>query len=160
MRISIPFHTIEHVFGPSNPVESIEAQLAQLEAAARSVADGLDPDTVPACEAAALYARLDRVARVVTAARTMLARRVADAKAWQATGHQNAAELLASVTGSSIGAARSELETSSALPGLPEVRDGMRSGVLSQAQGAVIADAGKADPSAARDLVDRAGVPT
>ena len=145
------------MFGRSHVVEPIEAQLAQLEVAARAVAEGLDPDAVPACDAAALYARLDHVARVVTAARTLLARRVADARAWQSTGHQNAAELLASVSGSSIGAARSELETSAAIRGLPEVQAGMRSGALSPSQGAVIADAGKANPTAARDLVDRAG---
>lgn len=124
-----------------------------LEAAAAAVAASLDPDAVPGSEATALYERLDRVGRVVGGARTVLARRVAEAGAWRGTQHQSAAEHLAALGGTSIGTARDELATSAALPNLPDVRTGMLTGELSGAQGAVIADAGRHAPDAAPALV-------
>jgi hypothetical protein len=146
------------VFAPTHPAPSSEVVpgLADLEAAARAVTDGLDPDAVPGSMATAVVERLDHVCRIVTAARTLMARRLEEAQAWAGTGHRSAAELLAAMTGSSLAAARSELETSAALPNQPDVRDGLREGRLSPAQGAVIADAATADPRAAARLVDEA----
>jgi hypothetical protein len=131
--------------------------LDELEAAARAVTDALDPDAVPGSMATAVVERLDKVCRVVTAARTLMARRLEEVEAWHGTGHRTAAELLAAMTGTSLGAARQELQTSAALPAQPEVRDGLQQGRLSPAQGAVIADAVTADPTAATRLVDSAG---
>jgi hypothetical protein len=131
--------------------------LAELEAMARSVTGSLDPDAVPGSMALDVVAGLDRVCRIVTAARTLMARRLEEVQAWHGTGHRSAAELLAAVTGSSLGAARSELETSTVLPAQPEVREGLVDGRLSPSQGAVIADAAAVDPTAAARLVQEAG---
>jgi hypothetical protein len=130
--------------------------LADLETAARALVDALDPDAVPGSMVTSVVERLDKVCRTVTAARTLMARRLEEVRAWDGTGHRTAAELLASVTGSSLGAARQELETSAALPHQPLVREGLKDGRLSPAQGAVIADAVTAAPEAAARLVDAA----
>ena len=143
--------SIEQVFVDVAP--EIAAEIGALEVAAVALASRLDPDLVPAQAAADLYARLDRAARAITAARTLLARRVDDSLAWQRAGCRNAAEYLAGATGSSLGAARSELETSQALPTLPDVRDALVQGTVSAAQGAVIADAARVNPGAASALV-------
>jgi hypothetical protein len=142
---------------PSGATSHVVPGLDELEAAARAVMEALDPDAVPGSMATSVVERLDKVCRVVTAARTLMARRLEEVEAWHGTGHRTAAELLAAVTGSSLGAARQELQTSAALPAQPELRDGLKDGTLSAAQGAVIADAVTADPSAAGRLVDSAG---
>ena len=145
---------IEHVF--ASVAREIHEEIGALEAAAVAVASRLDPDLVPAGEAADLYRRLDRAARAVTAARTLLARRVDDSLEWQRAGCRSAAEYLAGATGSSLGAARTELETSQALTALPAVRDALARGTVSAAQGAVIADAARVNPAAASSLMDTA----
>lgn len=144
------------MFDPPTAEVPFGELVGDLERAAHLVADRLDPDEVPGAAAAALYTRLDRVARIVTASRTVLARRVAEAKAWQGTAHQSAAEQLAALSGSSLGAAKEELKTSAALPNLPEVAEGLRTGDLSSAQGNVIADAAAVNPGAASKLIEGA----
>src|SRR5690348_16936767 len=83
--------------------------LSVLEIAARMLTEQLDPDAVPGCMVVPTIERLDRLCRVLTAQRTVMARRLEEVKAWEGTPHQNAAEMLASVTGSSISSARTEL---------------------------------------------------
>jgi len=128
----------------------VERQAIALAAAAA------DPDDVPAAEAMRVYERLDRAARAVAAAKTLLARRVDDSREWQRRGYRSAAEHLAATAGTSVGAARDELDTSKALPGLPKTRQALIDGELSPAQGAVVAGAAKVNPKAEGRLIRRA----
>ena len=63
-------------------------------AAAASVGD---PDDIPASQAVMLYERLERAGRAIAAAKTLLARRVADSGQWRSKGHGSPAEHLARV---------------------------------------------------------------
>ena len=63
----------------------------------------------------------------------------------------------AAISGRSLGAARSELETSDALGDLGATKDALVNGDLSEAQGQVIANAAKANPQAEEHLIDQAG---
>ena len=134
----------------------LETQMEAAEAALQRAVDGFDPDAIPASEAVRVHARLERMVRTASAARTLLARRVADSMEWKRQGYASAAEHLAATSGRSLGAARTELETSAALAGLPRTRDGMLTGALSPDQGAVIAGAAVASPAAERALIDTA----
>lgn len=116
----------------------------------------LDPDDVPASQAPALWCELDQIARQVGAAKALLARRVDDSLVWKREGFRSAAEYLAAHGGTSLGAARAELDTSRALPTLPTTRDALVEGTVSAQQGALIADASRLNPEAERSLVDAA----
>ena len=135
---------------------ALETQMEVAEAALQRAVDGFDPDGIPASEAVRVHARLERMVRTASAARTLLARRVADSMEWKRQGYASAAEQLAATSGRSLGAARTELETSEALAGLPRTRDGMLTGALSPDQGAVIAGAAAASPEAEVALIDTA----
>ena len=124
--------------------------------ALRRLVHRLDPDEVPASQAPALWCQLDQMARQVAAAKALVARRVEDSLVWKREGFASAAEYLAAHGGTSLGVARQELHTSTALPGLPHIRSALLEGSVSAQQGALIAEAAKVNPAAERSLVDAA----
>lgn len=131
----------------------LERKVMEVEATLLEIASALDPDDVPASEAPRVFARLDRIARAATAARTVLARRVADSREWQRKGFRSPEEHLAATAGTSLGAARAEMATSEALRSLPGTRQGMLEGTLSPAQGTVIAAAATVNRDAEDELI-------
>jgi hypothetical protein len=135
---------------------AIEQRVEVAEEAIGAAVVGLDPDAIPASEAVRLYEGLERIVRTATAARILLARRVDDSMAWKSKGFRSAAEFLASKSGTSLGAAKTDLETSNALRDLDDTRQGMLDGSLSPDQGGVIAGAAKRNRSAERNLIKKA----
>jgi hypothetical protein len=134
----------------------LEQRVEATEARLRAAVAGLDPDDIPAGEATRLFDGLDRIVRTATAARTLLARRVDDSLEWKRHGYRSAAEFMAARSGTSLGAARTEIETSNALRQLPATKEQLLEGAISAQQGAVIAGAATANPSAERQLLDTA----
>src|SRR5437763_10529480 len=67
-----------------------------------------------------------------------------------------AQNMLAAVSGSSVGAAKAELEAAERLKALPATAAAQREGKLSPEKTAAIADAATADPSAEDGLLDKA----
>lgn len=126
--------------------------VAQREALA-SIVRRLDPDELPASQAPALWRELDVMGRQIAAAKALVARRVEDSHRWKGEGFASPAEYLAAKGGTSLAAARSELEMSKALPSLPAVRAALVEGEVSPQQGALIADAAKVNPGAERSLL-------
>ncbi len=116
----------------------------------------LDPDAVPLPEVVSLWERSDAIERLAGAAKTLLARRVEESGTWARTGHRSPAEHLAAEAGTSLGAARAELETSHRLQALPRVEASLRQGELSKPQAEAVADAASADPDAEDRLLDTA----
>jgi hypothetical protein len=137
----------------AGPIRSVQAAEAACRAAAASVKD---PDDIPASQAVLLYETLERAGRSIAAAKTLLARRVADSGQWKTKGHGSAAEHLAQIAGRSLGAARSELDTSNALPGLDATREALLGGEVSESQAQIIANAAKANPQAEQSLIGKA----
>jgi hypothetical protein len=87
------------------------------------------------------------------AAKTLLARRVDESKAWKRAGHRSAAECMAARSGSSVGAARVHLAVSNKLGSLPATEWALRRGELSAEQAAAVVDAATADPRAEAKLL-------
>jgi len=116
----------------------------------------LDPDAVTGAAARELWAEFDRVERLAAAAKTLLARRVADTHDGERTATRSPAEDLARRGGTSTGAAKDAVDTSRRLPDLPGVEGALRRGELSAAQAALISAAAHADPTAADRLLDLA----
>lgn len=127
----------------------------------RSLGDGLagmvgvlDPDLVPLPEVLGWWEALDRVERLATAAKTLLARRIDESRSWERSGCRSAAEQLAHISGTGVGRARNLLATSEALRDLPATRAAVCSGALSCAQAGEVASAAAANPAAESRLLD------
>ena len=134
----------------------LEDEVAATEFRLRNAISGLDPDDIPAGEATRLFDGLDRIVRTATAARTLLARRVDDSLEWKRRGYRSAAEFMAARSGTSLGAARTEIETSNALRRLAATTEKLLAGAISPQQGALIAGAATANPAAERQLLETA----
>ena len=137
----------------ADPIRKVQHAETACLAAAVSVKD---PDDIPASQAVMLYETLERAGRAIAAAKTLLARRVADSGQWRSKGHGSPAEHLATIAGRPLGAARSELETSNALPALDATKAALLGGEVSESQGQIIANAAKANPEAERHLISKA----
>src|SRR3954453_22824477 len=80
--------------------------------------------------------------------------RLEKAQTFRRDGHRSAAHQLAQATGSSVGKAKSELETGKRLGALPATAKALSDGTLSADKAAAVADAATADPSAEGRLLD------
>ena len=129
----------------------------QIELAA--MVRGFDPDAVQVGDLDALWAEVAAVDRLVSTLKTLLARRMEDAATWKRAGYRSVAEQIAAVSGTSVSAARTMLETSKQLEALPATADAMRAGELSAAKAASIASAATVAPEAEIRLLARADAP-
>ncbi len=130
-------------------VEEIAAQLS-------AVVRDLEPDAVPLPEAMRHWEAYNAIVRQGTAAMTLLARRVEESRAWARAGHRSAVEFMAKESGSSVGTARAQLETSQKLGGLPAIEHKMRIGGLSGSQTALLVEGVSANPDAQEQLLEQA----
>jgi Domain of unknown function (DUF222) len=144
--VSVASRSIEHMF--EDAVE-IRDRLATL-------VDRLDPDAVSGSAARDLWGVLDASERLCAAGKTLLARRIAATHRPEMAGAKTAAEELARRSGTSTGAARDALDTSTRLPGQPAVEQAVRRGELSLAQAAVVSAAVAANPAEENRLVELA----
>jgi hypothetical protein len=131
----------------------LSARLDVAAGALGSVLADLAPDRLLGADAAALYAALSHLERLVDAGKALLAPRIATSGHWEATGHRSPASLLASLEGGTTGDAQRTLETGRRLAGLPGVEQAARSGRLSGAKVAAITGAASVDPSAEGHLL-------
>jgi hypothetical protein len=130
-------------------VVRIRGQLGELVSA-------LDPDAVSGPTARELWAEFDRIERLGSAGKTLLARRIAATHDRDRAGSRTAAESLARQAGTSTAAAKEALDTSNRLTELPGVAGALRRGELSPAQAAAITSAAEADPSTESRLLELA----
>jgi hypothetical protein len=108
----------------------------------------LDPDVLSGEDAQAWWHALDRIERLASGGKTLVARRMAATHSPSRSGQKTAAEKMARESGTSVGAAKDSLATSERLPELDKVQAAVRRGELSSTQAALISDAAAADPSA------------
>src|SRR5439155_9632359 len=85
---------------------------------------------------------------MLAAVKAEAARRVSDTFVYRHGGHRSAAHHLAAVSGSSVGAAKTELEAAERLKALPATAAAQREGKLSPEKAAALPDAPTADPTA------------
>ena len=111
---------------------------------------------MPSCEVVDLWTALDTVERRAAATKLLLARRVEEAGRWKRDGHRSAAEQLAAIAGTSVSAARGQLETSKKVRKLPKTERALRAGKLSGAKAEAIAAAAEVAPEAEAELLDGA----
>jgi hypothetical protein len=136
---------------PSGPVLR---HVQDLQKVIRSHLHRLVPGDVALGEATAMWEAFDAIERHAAAAKTLLAERVEESRAWARAGERTAEDHLARKAGISRGAARSGLETSKRLRRLPATEAALRRGELSRAQAETIADAAAVNPSAEQSLLE------
>ena len=116
----------------------------------------IDPDAVPLSEVTDLWRALDVHERHVAATKLLLARKVEEAGRWKRDGHRSAADQLALIAGTSLNAAKKQLETSKKVKKLPNTENALRKGKLSAAKAEAIAAAAEIAPEAEAELLDGA----
>jgi hypothetical protein len=124
----------------------LSTRMASISDALGSLLADLDPDTLLGSDAVSLYADFARMERLVVAAKTLLAPRIASSGHWEAEGHRSPASLLADLEGGSAGQARRTLETGQRLASLPSIEAAVRQGRLSGQKAAELTDAATLDP--------------
>ena len=137
----------------SAPLDKAHAAETAAWAAASAVRN---PDEISAADAVAVYQVMERVARAAGAAKLLLAKRVDASGEARRRGFRTTAELLAKLSGSSLGAAKGDLETSEALDDLPDTKDALLWGDVSPEQGKIVAGAARKNPGAERWLIKKA----
>ena len=117
---------------------------------------GLDPALYAPSDAVQVLEELERIERLASAAKALVAPRAAESGQWSREGHVTPEHWLAKKTGSTVRSARDTLATGEKVKQLPKVEAALRKGHLSAEQAAAVADAAAADPSMQDKLLDTA----
>ena len=127
--------------------------LGHLRAELSRYAAGFDAATLSCSRAESAVQEAAAIERIAGVIKAKAAARAATARSWKGAGERSAASHLARQTGSTVGQAAGAIATAKRLGNLPILDAAARSGELSAAQTAAIADAATADPSAEARLV-------
>ena len=131
-------------------------RLGELREAMGRYAAGFDASLLSCEDASSVMFEAAAIENMAATVKALAAARAAGGEAWKAAGDRSAAAHLARTTGSSVRYAGEVLETARRLERLPALAAAARSGSLSAAQVAAVADAAVVDPSAEERLVDKA----
>jgi hypothetical protein len=142
---------LDHSIPPASP--GLTSQVATLTGLLGAFVADLEPDTLLGSDAAALYAGVAKLERLVVAAKCLLAPRIATSGHWEQTGHTSPAGLLATLEGVPVGQARRTLVTGQHLVDLPATEEALRAGVLSGPKAALVTDAAVLDPTTEGQLL-------
>ncbi len=130
-------------------------QLHELVDHARRLLEELAPDELTGPQARIAVEQLVTLERCAAAAKLLAIGRLDETGAWVGDGSfRDLPAWLASIGGSTIGAARAASETARRLRELPATTETLRSGALSPAQADAVCGAAQADPSAELVLLD------
>jgi hypothetical protein len=128
-------------------------QATAVVAGLRTLMAELEPRCLSGDDAARLLGSFAEAERLAGVGKALMARRMEETSLHCRDGHRSAAELVASATGTSVGAAGRELETARRMEKLGPAGEAWRKGKLSAGQAAEIASAATADPSAEAGLL-------
>lgn len=129
---------------------------AMIVASLHAMVRTLDGDVLTTDDAIALLDWFAEIERVAVAGKTIAARRAAQGEPQRAAGERSVADWLAKRTGSTVGEARTVLETGENLASAPATDDAFRRGDLSIRQADAVASATAADPTAEERLLEAA----
>lgn len=130
--------------------------LVELRGAVSRYAAGFDVALLSGPQAEAAVEAATAIERMAGVIKAKAAARGAEVRSWKDAGERSAASHLARRQGSTVGQAADAIATAKRLENLPALDAAARSGELSAAQTAAIADAASADPSAEARLVAKA----
>ena len=132
-------------------------ELHSLVERARCLVGSFDPDALTGPDARRAVEDFVALEKYAAAGRLLAVGRLDETGAWFGDGtFRDLAAWLASISGTTVGAARGASDTARRLRALPASTDALRAGALSPAQADAISGAAKADPGAERDLLETA----
>ena len=129
--------------------DEVRAALTTLEAVVRD----FEPKVLAADDARTMLELFVKGERLCAAGKALTANRIHDTGAYRASGHRSAGQLLADVSGTTVGAAESTLRAVQRLDDQPVVSDAFRAGELSEMQTREISYAASKSPESAERLV-------
>ena len=127
--------------------------LGELRAGLSRYAAGFDAAILSGSQAESAVAAATAIEAMAAVIKAKAALRAAESRSWTGAGERSAASQLARHTGGTVGQAADAIATARRLEHLPTLDAAARSGELSVAQTAAIAEAATADPSAEARLV-------
>ena len=119
----------------------------------RPVGRALDAECLAPRDAVALVDWFAEVERLVVAGKTIAAGAAANGDAWRQAGDRSAADWLAKRTGTTVGEARSVLDTAERIAPSSATDSAFRNGDLSLKQAEAVASGASADPTAEQALL-------
>jgi hypothetical protein len=128
----------------------------EIEFALRELVDEFDPDAAALCQVSRMWRAFDRVERLASSAKTLLARRVEESGSWKQQGYRSAAEQLAADAGTSVSSAQALLDTSKRVADQPKTEQALRAGQLSATKAELVARAVEVAPETADELLELA----
>ena len=132
-------------------------ELRSLVERARALVGSFDPDLLSGPEARCAVEAFVALEKYAAAGRLLAVGRLDETGAWFGDGtFRDLAAWLASISGTTVSAARAASDTARRLRALPASTDALRSGSLSPTQADAISGAAKADPAAESGLLETA----
>jgi 5-methylcytosine-specific restriction endonuclease McrA len=132
--------------------EEVRSALTTLEGVVRE----FEPKLLEAGDARTMLELFAKGERLCAAGKALTATRVEATGAYRGSGHRSAGDLLASVSGTTVGAAESTLKAAKRVEDLPATNEAFRSGDLSEAQTKEITAAASKSPKSEDRLVKMA----
>ena len=133
-------------------------RLNEVLASARAVVSSLDVNSLSGTQVAKVFEVGAELEKLGASLRVLVAPRVAQSETWAREGHRSPEEWMARTSGTSVGQAKAAMETGQRLEELPATASAVKSGTLSLAQAAAVAEAAAADPAAESKLLEVAGI--
>lgn len=144
-----------------DPAETpIQEVMAAAVASVGAALDRLDTAALDGPAAVELFEVFDRAARLAAAGRALCAARIEETDAWRGQGHRDAAGFLAARMGAFRADAKDALAVGARARGAAEFGAAVRSGRLSEAQAAEIAETLGARPESEAELLGAAQTAT
>ena len=132
-------------------------ELQSLVERARVLVGNFDPDALSGPEARTAVECFVELEKFAAAGRLLAVGRLDQTGAWVGDGtFRDLAAWLASISGTTVGAARGTSDTARRLRALPASTDALRAGGLSPTQADAVSAAAQADPSSEPRLLDTA----
>jgi hypothetical protein len=130
--------------------------LGEIRAGLAAFASSFDAALISSADAEEIVKDAAAIENIAATIKSLAAARAAKGGAWRRNGAKSPAHDLARTTGTTVAKAREALETGEKLADLPALDAAARSGELSPAQAAPIAEAASAAPEAESRLVAKA----
>lgn len=134
-------------------IKRMFVRLKQAVATLEGAVGALDPAALDPSYALDLVKLFSKVEKLGAAGKALAAERVASSGSWKLEGDRSPAHLVARTTGDSVGSVVTAIETARRMAELPRAGDAFRSGVLTQAQAAEIAQAASLAPETEKQLL-------
>ncbi|HUR49872.1 MAG TPA: DUF222 domain-containing protein [Acidimicrobiales bacterium] len=131
-------------------------RLNEVLSSARGIISSLDIASLSPDQVATTFEVGAELEKLGASLKVLVAPKVGQSGAWARAGHRSPEEWMARTAGSSVGAAKAIFETGRKLEALPATASVVKSGVLSLAQAAAVAEAASADPGAETKLLEAA----